>query len=43
MTRGQMVIDHNARLSCQPNVILMEEIDVSIYLKYLFMAFGADV
>ncbi|KAG0721300.1 Inosine-uridine preferring nucleoside hydrolase [Chionoecetes opilio] len=42
-SRGQMVIDHDDQLSRRPNMVLMEAVDVDIYVKYLSMAFGADI
>ncbi|XP_045118314.1 pyrimidine-specific ribonucleoside hydrolase RihA-like isoform X2 [Portunus trituberculatus] len=43
LTSGQMVVDNDNLLGKQPNVILLEDINDDIYVKYLSMAFGADV
>lgn len=41
--RGQMVVDHEDRLGLKHNVVLLEGVDTSVYMKYLKMAFGADI
>ncbi|XP_063840419.1 nucleoside hydrolase-like isoform X2 [Scylla paramamosain] len=43
LTRGQMVVDDDNQLGNKPNVILMEDVNDSTYMKYLLMGFGADV
>lgn len=41
--RGQMIVDHEDRLSHKHNVILLEGVDRTVYMSYLKMAFGADI
>lgn len=41
--KGRMEVDHDDKLGLQHNVVVMEEADTSVYMKYLKMAFGADI
>lgn len=43
LTCDQMVVDHDDELGNKHNVILMEDVNDGTYMKYLQMAYGADV
>lgn len=39
-TRGQMVIDHEGRMKRSPNLIILTDVNMQLYQRYLRLAFG---
>jgi inosine-uridine nucleoside N-ribohydrolase len=42
-TRGAMVVDHLQKLGLNPNVTVVQKVDVELYKKLLLEAFAPDV
>lgn len=42
LTRGQMVIDHEGRMKRSPNLILLTDVNMQLYQRYLRLAFGGN-
>ena len=42
-TRGAMVVDHLQKLGRQPNVTVVERVNIDLYQKLLLEAFAADM
>jgi inosine-uridine nucleoside N-ribohydrolase len=42
-TRGAMVVDHLKKLGFEPNVTIVEKIDLELYKKLLLEAFAPEI
>jgi inosine-uridine nucleoside N-ribohydrolase len=42
-TRGAMVVDHLQKLGLQPNVTIIERVNIELYQKLLLEAFNPDM